>query len=71
MYSTVGKISFCLVIILYVCSIAFGQTTFGDITGTVTDPSGAVLPEGAGHFDNVSTNTSRWPKPTPKAFMCL
>ena len=57
MYSTVGKISFCLVIILYVCSIAFGQTTFGSITGTVTDPSGAVLPKVQVILTNVSTNT--------------
>jgi len=25
-------------------SMVFGQTTFATITGTVTDPSGAVLP---------------------------
>jgi Carboxypeptidase regulatory-like domain len=44
MTRTLGKILRGLAVVLVPVSMALGQTTFGSITGTVTDPSGAVVP---------------------------
>jgi hypothetical protein len=33
-----------VVLMVMTAAVAMGQTTFGSITGTVTDPSGAVVP---------------------------
>ena len=38
------RAEFVGLVLLLCCSTAFGQTTFGSITGTVTDPSGAGIP---------------------------
>jgi len=40
-------------------AIAFGQGTTGSITGTVTDPNGAVVPGAAVKATNTATNQSR------------
>lgn len=39
-----ARIAFAISIALMLMSSTMGQTTFGTITGTVTDPSGAVVP---------------------------
>ncbi|MGH9397499.1 MAG: TonB-dependent receptor domain-containing protein [Terriglobia bacterium] len=38
------------------CAIALGQTTFGSLAGTVTDPSGAVIPAVQVTLTNIGTN---------------
>src|SRR6185503_10953950 len=35
----------CLFLILFTSRIAFGQVDAGSITGTITDPTGAVVPD--------------------------
>ncbi len=45
----------CL-LILAVCGLAFSQTTFATITGTVTDASGAVVPQANVTVTNLETN---------------
>lgn len=44
---------------LMLTAIAFGQGTTGSITGTVTDPNGAVVPGAAVKATNTATNQSR------------
>jgi len=44
---------------LLFCAFAFGQTETGQITGTVTDPSGAVLPNTEVTITNVGTGATR------------
>jgi hypothetical protein len=41
------------------CSVAFGQSTFGTILGTVHDTSGAVMPGCAVTVENVGTSAKR------------
>ena len=36
--------------------MAVGQTTFGSLTGTITDPSGAVVPGVQVSLTNLATN---------------
>src|ERR1700734_2919079 len=47
----------CLAVIT-VTSIAAQSITSGDITGTITDPSGAAVPSAAVTLVNVSTNAT-------------
>lgn len=42
---------------LMACSIAVGQTTFGSVVGTVSDPTGAVVPGVQVTLTNIGTNT--------------
>jgi len=40
------KVTFlCLALVLFSSQIAFGQVDAGSITGTVTDPTGAIIPD--------------------------
>jgi len=39
--------------------LTFGQSTFGSVTGTVTDPSGAVIPAARVEVTNEGTGTTR------------
>jgi hypothetical protein len=50
------KLSAGFFVILLSCSIAFGQTTFGSVVGTITDPSGAVVPGVQVTLTNLATN---------------
>ena len=47
------------VVFLCLTSPVFGQTTFGSITGTVTDPTGAVIPGAAVSVTNAGTGIER------------
>ncbi len=47
------------VVFLCLVSPVFGQTTFGSITGTVTDPTGAVIPGAAVSVTNAGTGIER------------
>ena len=52
--------SVCALTLLGCGALSFGQTTgAGTITGTVTDPSGGVVPEAAVVVRNTDTNTDR------------
>src|SRR5437868_4335742 len=47
---------FCL---LMVGSLAFGQSTFGTVLGTVKDPSGSIVPGAKLELVNTGTNAVR------------
>jgi carboxypeptidase family protein len=49
----------CAVVFLLLAKPAFTQTTFGSITGTVTDPTGAVIPEASVSVTNQLTGIER------------
>src|SRR5260370_42414299 len=49
---------FAAVLLLAVSGVALSQTVQGVITGTVTDPTGAVVPNLPVTITNVGTNTS-------------
>ena len=51
----------CTVLLLTIvaCHTAFGQTVFGRISGTVTDSSGAVVPNATVTIHNNATNSER------------
>ncbi len=50
------KILCVFAILLFAWSVASGQTTFGSMAGTVTDPTGAVLPGVHVTLANLATN---------------
>src|SRR2546428_2024724 len=54
------KLQFCLVAIsmLLVALVAFAQVQNGQFTGTVTDPSGAAVPNAKLTVTNMGTNLS-------------
>lgn len=47
---------FCVAVITFCCRFALGQQTLGAITGTVTDPSGAVVSGAVVTAVNLATN---------------
>jgi hypothetical protein len=48
-----------LLLTILTCHSAYGQTVFGRISGTVTDSSGAVIPNATVTIRNNSTNLER------------
>ena len=50
---------FCLLFLLFCSARTFGQATFGTITGTVTDPTGATVPNTEVQVTNEGTNLTR------------
>jgi hypothetical protein len=56
MTRTLMKTLVGLAVVLAPLSMALGQTTFGSLTGTVTDPSGGVVPGVQVTLTNLSTN---------------
>lgn len=46
-------------VLLFGCSLARGQTTFGSIAGTVSDPSGAIIPGAKVTLTNLGTTETR------------
>src|SRR5262252_1547160 len=66
MLRRVVRKSAAFVCFLVVAPLTFGQSTFGSFTGTVKDPSGAVIPsatvevinEGTGNKREVSTSSA-------------
>ena len=49
----------CAVLLVGAVSVASGQTIYGRISGTVTDPNGAVLPNARVTVTNEATNFAR------------
>ncbi|WP_263376671.1 carboxypeptidase regulatory-like domain-containing protein [Granulicella aggregans] len=58
MRNLVLKLSLVVVLVLYAGFSAIGQTITGDIVGTVTDPSGAVVAGAKVTATNVATNVA-------------
>src|SRR3989442_14750499 len=46
----------CLVVLLLVVTVAQGQILTGQITGSVADPSGAVIPGASARAVDIATN---------------
>jgi hypothetical protein len=57
MWTISKKLLSALAIIVAYWSIGLGQTTFGSLTGTITDPSGAVVPGVRVTVTNLGTNS--------------
>ncbi|MGH9800921.1 MAG: carboxypeptidase-like regulatory domain-containing protein, partial [Blastocatellia bacterium] len=55
----VRKFFAALLICISVCMPATAQSTFGTITGTVTDPTGAVIPNATVLLTNKNTQAVR------------
>jgi hypothetical protein len=51
------KLWICILLACFANSIALGQTSFGSIVGTVTDSTGAVIPNVQLALTNLATNT--------------
>src|SRR5205807_5984563 len=60
---SVRQRTFCVLfaafLVLAVCGVAWSQTVQGVITGTITDPTGAVVPGATVTITNVGTNISQ------------
>ena len=56
---TFMKTTFVLLAMLFLLSPARGQSVFGEIRGTVTDPSGSVIAGASVTATNTATNDSR------------
>ena len=54
----IRHLSLLLLIATFCCGSAFGQTITGTINGTVTDPSGAVVPNATATATNVDTGVT-------------
>src|SRR5262249_31161840 len=58
-----SKVLLCVIVLLanlsFIVSHSYGQTTFGQITGTVRDPSGAVVPGASITVINEETQIAR------------
>src|SRR6516225_9798398 len=46
-------------LVLSVCPSSWAQTTYGAITGSVVDPSGAIVPDAKVTLTNVGTKETR------------
>src|SRR5881628_702123 len=46
----------CALVLLWAATTASGQTTYAGITGSVTDPNGAVVPHATVEATHVQTN---------------
>src|SRR5215469_18152749 len=56
MSSTRTAIGSLLLVLLITVATALGQTSTGEVNGTVTDPSGAVVPSASVKLINQATN---------------
>jgi Carboxypeptidase regulatory-like domain/TonB dependent receptor len=54
-----GRVALGAAFLVWCCSMASGQTTFGSITGTVTDPNGGAIPGAQVTVTNEDTNAAR------------
>src|SRR5262245_42336060 len=57
MKSRVSRLGFLLVIVFWVSSVSYSQSDRGTITGSITDSSGAVVPDAVVTVTHVSTDT--------------
>src|SRR5580704_7174990 len=57
--SSAGKLALAAAFLVWCCSPALAQTTFGSITGPVIDPSGAPVPGAQLTVTNENTNLVR------------
>jgi hypothetical protein len=55
----IRKLVFCVCAALALTCSLYGQTTFGSITGTITDPSGAVIPNAQVTVTSQNTGVTR------------
>src|SRR5215467_2875890 len=59
MFSTCRHQVACLICVVALAAPAAAQTFTGSITGTVTDPAGALVPNAALTLTNLDTNDAR------------
>ena len=52
------RLSVCILLACFAGSIALGQTSFGSIVGTITDSTGAIIPNVQLSLINLATNTT-------------
>jgi Carboxypeptidase regulatory-like domain len=55
--SSLRQVGVCFAAVLFCGSMSYGQTTFGSLTGTATDPSGAVIPGVQVALTNLATSS--------------
>ncbi len=58
-FCRMGQIVGLLTVLIFACSTAFAQITTADIVGTVTDPTGALVPNAKVKLVNVDTHDQR------------
>ena len=57
--SPYGKVASALALAVFASASAFAQSTYGTLTGTVTDASGAVIPSATVTVTNEATGLAR------------
>ncbi|MGD0436498.1 MAG: carboxypeptidase-like regulatory domain-containing protein, partial [Bryobacteraceae bacterium] len=56
MVRSVLRTALAISCVLALCSVSYGQSTFGTVLGTVKDPSGSLIPMAVVTLMNTGTN---------------